>query len=135
MSIQAEILRLQKAKNDLKTAIEKTGVIIPDTAKIDEYYNYIQVYNSNYNVFKDVKIQSEDWIEDSTYPDYWLRANIILENVTSSHFPIVVLEPRFSQDMGISTIADSYDGGIYLYSSSIPEEIINISTIICMKVL
>lgn len=41
MSIASEITRLTNAKNDIKTSIENKGVEVPSSAKLDEYYNYI----------------------------------------------------------------------------------------------
>ena len=39
--ISNEIIRLQTAKSDLKTAIEAKGVTVPSSSTIDDYANYI----------------------------------------------------------------------------------------------
>ena len=41
MSIANEISRLQQAKADIKSSIENKGVIVPETAKLDDYPDYI----------------------------------------------------------------------------------------------
>lgn len=41
MSVASEILRLEGAKADIKTAIEAKGVTVPSSAKLDDYNTYI----------------------------------------------------------------------------------------------
>lgn len=41
MSISTELSRIQKAKTDIKTAIEAKGVIVPSNDRIDQYPQYI----------------------------------------------------------------------------------------------
>lgn len=41
MTIASEITRLQNAKANIEASIESKGVTVPDTAKLDEYYQYI----------------------------------------------------------------------------------------------
>lgn len=42
MSIASEIIRLQNAKADLKTAIEGKGVTVPSGSTIDEYADFVE---------------------------------------------------------------------------------------------
>ena len=42
MSVRDEITRLETAKSDIETAIEKCGVNVPDTEKISAYASYIR---------------------------------------------------------------------------------------------
>ena len=46
MSISTELTRLQKAKTDIKAAIEAKGVIVPSNDRIDEYSTYISQISS-----------------------------------------------------------------------------------------
>ena len=46
MSISTELTRLQKAKNDIKAAIEAKGVTVPSNDRIDEYSTYISQISS-----------------------------------------------------------------------------------------
>ena len=41
MSVASEILRLEGAKADIKTAIEAKGVTVPSSAKLDDYNTYV----------------------------------------------------------------------------------------------
>lgn len=49
MSIQIQIDRLNLSKTNIKNEMAKLGIIIPDTVKIDEYYNYINQYILDFN--------------------------------------------------------------------------------------
>ena len=42
MSIESELERLNTAKSNLVTAIQKKGVIVPDLARLDEYDFYVE---------------------------------------------------------------------------------------------
>ena len=46
MSISTELTRLQKAKTDIKAAIEAKGVTVPSNDRIDEYSTYISQISS-----------------------------------------------------------------------------------------
>jgi hypothetical protein len=48
MSIASEITRLQQAKADIKTALGRNDISIPNTAKIDSYPNYIDFNGHDY---------------------------------------------------------------------------------------
>lgn len=41
MTIASEITRLQNAKASIEASIEGKGITVPNTAKLDEYYSYI----------------------------------------------------------------------------------------------
>ena len=41
MNIASEITRLQRAKADIKTAIENKGVTVPSSTTLDDYSTYI----------------------------------------------------------------------------------------------
>lgn len=49
MSIQTQIDRLNLSKTNIKNEMAKLGIIIPNTVKIDEYYNYINQYILDFN--------------------------------------------------------------------------------------
>lgn len=51
MDITSEIVRLQTAKSNIKSAIEDKGVVIPSNAKLDTYDTYIdQIQTGGNNV-------------------------------------------------------------------------------------
>ena len=50
MSISTELTRIQKAKTDIKAAIEAKGVTVPSNGRIDEYSTYISQISSGANL-------------------------------------------------------------------------------------
>lgn len=84
--------------------------------------------------FTNVVVSSSDFEEDITAEYYPYSVEVPLTNVTSTMFP----EVAYSIEQVISgifaPIVESYNGGIILYSSDIPEESsITIPTIVCWK--
>ncbi len=83
--------------------------------------------------FSDVVVETTDFVADTTYEDYGYRASVPLDGVTVDHD----VDVRFDQpdiSLGIlSSVAISYDGGIYIYASEVPDTDITIPRIICDK--
>ena len=75
------------------------------------------------------------FVEDVTYPDYPYRAEIAIDGVISA--TNMIPDVYFGLDDIMSglyaPVADTYDGGIYIYASSIPEEMVVIPTIIIQR--
>lgn len=80
MTIASEITRLQNAKASIEASIENKGVTVPDAAKLDEYYQYIDRIVSWWGVIEyvgwllslnsDTIVNSpSDWTDDR-YGDY-----------------------------------------------------------------
>jgi hypothetical protein len=51
--------------------------------------------------------------------------------VTARFFPTVVFDPADVLGGTLSPVAVSYNGGVYIYASEIPEEDMTIPTIVC----
>ena len=82
MSISTEISRLEGAKSDLKLAIESYDVEVPDSAKIDEYFQYIQ--NIKKTTSFQITIPVSRWSNKTavfSYTDY-----LDLNKITSSSY-------------------------------------------------
>ena len=83
--------------------------------------------------FNNVTVPKSSFIEDSTYSDYPYRAAIALDGVISSMIPEVILGLVDATDGNFAPVAESYNGGVYLYAADKPEGKIVIPTIICWK--
>lgn len=82
-------------------------------------------------LFTDVEVTPAGFMENEIYEAYPYRAEIALEGVTSGMIPEVVFYPG---DVGVfAPVAESYNGGVYIYASDIPEESITIPTIVCWR--
>lgn len=85
--------------------------------------------------FNNTVVNVADFVDDATYDEqgYGFRAAIALEGVMSNMIPEVVFGMSDAVGGNFSPVAETYNGGIYIYSTSEPEETVTIPTIICWK--
>lgn len=83
--------------------------------------------------FQDVTVDTSAWVEDTTYANYPYRANVALSGVDSTMFPDVVIDETDKSKYEFASSSDSYDGGVHLYVSSIPEGAVTLRTIVCWR--
>lgn len=84
-------------------------------------------------VFADITVPVSAFVADSTYQDYPFRAAVTLENALSSMIPNVVYSVAALTDNNFAPVAECYNGGVYLYADSKPQNPVAIDTIICWK--
>ena len=84
-------------------------------------------------LFTGVSVPSSAFVSDSTYEDYGYRAAVSLSGVTSSMIPEVVFSLADTSGGNFAPVAETYNGGIYLYAADVPESQITIPTIICWR--
>lgn len=84
-------------------------------------------------LFRDVVIPVSDFVADTTYQDYGFRAAVALEGVISSMIPEVILSADDAVSGDFAPVSESYDGGVYIYAASPPQNNITIPTIICWR--
>lgn len=83
--------------------------------------------------FTNTTVAKAAFVADSTYQDYPYRASVALTGVLSSMIPDVVLSLTDSTSGNFAPVAACYDGGIYLYAASAPDDVTIIPTILCWK--
>lgn len=83
--------------------------------------------------FNNVSVEVSAFVDDTTYEDYLFRAAVALEGVISSMIPEVIFSMADAIGGNFAPIAESYNGGVYLYSADKPEGNTVIPTIICWK--
>lgn len=79
-------------------------------------------------------VQTTDWAEDSTQPDYGYRAAIPLTGVTEDYSPDVRFSCADATSGILSPVASSYNGGVYIYASEVPAAAVVIESTICTLV-
>lgn len=84
-------------------------------------------------LFTGVSVPTSAFVSDSTYEDYGYRAAVSLSGVTSSMIPEVVFSLADTSGGNFAPVAETYNGGIYLYAADVPESQITIPTIICWR--
>jgi len=82
--------------------------------------------------FNNTLVDKDDFVSDATYTDYPFRATVPLTGVTAAMDVDVRLDAPDATSGIYAPVATSYNGGIYLYSSEVPEADITIPRIICM---
>lgn len=84
-------------------------------------------------LFSNTVVNPSSFVNDSTYGDFPYRASVALTGVISSMIPEVVLGLEDALSGNFAPIAESYDGGVYLYAESIPETAVAIPTIMLWR--
>ena len=74
-----------------------------------------------------------DFVADTTYEDYPFRAAVALEGVLSSMIPEVVFSLQDATSGLFAPVAETYNGGVYLYATDAPEAGVTVPVIICWK--
>lgn len=83
--------------------------------------------------FTSKTVEVSAWASDTTYEDFPYRAAVACEGVTAKHYVEVTFAPADALNGSFAPVAASYDGGVYLYASEIPEAM-TIPAIVCTPV-
>ena len=83
--------------------------------------------------FNNVSVSSADFVSDTTCQDFPYRASVALSGVIESMIPEVVLSVDDAGSGNFAPVAESYNGGVYLYAGSPPDSDITIPTIILWR--
>ena len=134
----------ESIKIDTSTIYERVNTVLKDVdeqtdAVLDAIQKELADIEAGVGVelrklqFNNVTVPKSSFIEDSTYSDYPYRAAIALDGVISSMIPEVILGLVDATDGNFAPVAQSYNGGVYLYAASPPEYAVTVPTIICWK--
>lgn len=83
--------------------------------------------------FNNTIVRASAFVSSSTYKDFPFRASVALSGVTSSMIPEVVLALADAVSGNFAPVAESFNGGVYLYAADIPDADIKIPTILAWK--
>ena len=83
--------------------------------------------------FNNVSVSKGSFVADTTFQDFPYRASVALSGVIESMIPEVVLSVDDASSGNFAPVAESYNGGVYLYASSHPDSDITIPTIILWR--
>ena len=83
--------------------------------------------------FTDVIVSKASFVADTTYSDFPFRAGVQLDGVLETMTPEVIFGVADATSGNFAPVSESYTGGIYLYTESVPESDITIPTIICWR--
>lgn len=83
--------------------------------------------------FNGVSVVVDAFVADTTYEDYPFRAGVVLKGVLNDMIPEVIFSLADAIGGNFAPVAESYNGGVYLYAADKPESTTVIPTIICWK--
>lgn len=85
--------------------------------------------------FHDVVAKASEFISNSVYADsgYNFRIALALDGVSGSMTPEVVFGVKDATSGNFAPVAETYGGGVYIYSATRPTEDIVVPTIICWR--
>lgn len=83
--------------------------------------------------FNNVSVSKGSFVADTTFQDFPYRASVALSGVIESMIPEVVLSVDDASSGNFAPVAESYNGGVYLYAGSPPDSDITIPTIILWR--
>ena len=83
--------------------------------------------------FSNVTVPKGAFVSNTTYQDFPYRASIALSGAIKSMIPEVVLSVDDALSGDYAPVAESYNGGVYLYAGSPPDADITIPTIIMWR--
>lgn len=81
-------------------------------------------------IFQNVSVPASAFLPDATYEDFPYKANIALQGVLSSMIPEVIFP---IVDFSYAPVCESYNGGVSVYTDSIPETTTAFPTIILWR--
>lgn len=83
--------------------------------------------------FNNTTVRATSFVNTGTYEDYPFRASVALEGAISSMIPEVVFGLVDATSGNFAPVVESYNGGVYLYASDIPETDITIPVILMWR--
>ena len=89
------------------------------------------VVESNVLKFEDVSVTVDTFVADETYDSYPFKANIRLTGVTDTMFPTVIFSVSDALSGNYLFVVETYNGGVTIWSKSVPESTLVIPTIVC----
>ena len=78
-------------------------------------------------------VAKADFKSDNTYTDYPYRAAISVNGVTTNMIPEIIFDVLDAISGNYSPVAQTYNGGVYIYAASPPDNNLTIPTIIVWR--
>lgn len=80
--------------------------------------------------FENMPVSASAWKADTTYPNWPFRAAIACSGVTVKHSATVIFHPDDAAELGLCSVSNTYNDGVYIYATDVPEKTITIPLII-----
>ena len=83
--------------------------------------------------FNNTSVEAASFVADTTYEDYPFRAAVPLAGVIRTMIPEVIFGMADATSGIFAPVADTYNGGVYLYASEVPEAVTVIPNILLWR--
>lgn len=80
-----------------------------------------------------VSVSASAFVSNSTYSDFPYRASVTMSGVTTGMIPEVIFALAEAVSGNFSPVAQTYNGGVYIWAAEKPSATITIPTIICWR--
>ena len=117
-------------KTELSNHTSDTNIHITSTEK-----SKLSTLNAAIIVQNNISVATSAWASDATYADCPFKASIPIAGCTTDYIPDVVLSLEDATSGNFAPIAETYDGGVYIYATEVPSEAITVPTIKLTKVV
>lgn len=126
--------QIEEYRNKVVEISEKMNAIDTefDTVKT-EFATLSDKVDNAKTVYSNIVVPTSAFSADTTYTGYNFRAAIAKAKVKKEMVPEVVFSPADATGGNFCPVADSFDGGIYIYSESVPGGAVTIPTIIVWR--
>lgn len=91
-------------------------------------------YDAKVVAFTNKTVSTSAWVSDAAYTDFPYKAAVACQGVTARHYAEVTFAPADAMSGSFAPVVESYNGGVYIYASEIPEAVLTIPTIVCTPV-
>lgn len=131
---------IQTLLDEIRTTVDKK--VTGEEGKglsTNDYTNTEKTKLSSLNaaiiVQNNISVATSAWVSDVTYVDYPFKASIPIDGCTANHIPEVTFALSDATSGNFAPIAETYDGGVYIYAAEVPSEAITVPTIKLTKVV
>lgn len=78
-------------------------------------------------------VATSAWATDTTYEGWGFRAAVALSGVTADYAPSVTFGIADATSGNLAPVADTYAGGVYIYSKEQPSTAVSVLSVVCVK--
>ena len=129
-TIPEEISRLgRNVNNTLDAVVSMGGTVEPGYNSDNMAAAVYSIPSYSLETAENISVPASAWVLDSSSEDYPYKAAIAIDGVTANWYPTVSFGHAEAETGNYSTVAESFDGGVYIFAVVQPTAAFNIPTI------
>lgn len=144
VEVDDSLLLMPISQGQYKTELLEVASVLTETDKVPVYdvssqknvqATLAEIASLFVLVQSNISVPTSAWVSDVTYAEYPFRASIPIDGCTVNHIPEITFALADATSGNFAPIADTYDGGVYIYAAEQPSDAITIPTIKLTKVV